>query len=133
MAGLLNYTHRRHDKACRLPFCAVVILLLATATLYLVVAMRFSSSTPLPFSWIAPHHDTARPPDSPIDNATLAPGDPFALHPELHISRPPRTLRFEWSITRQKHRPDGVLRDVYFINGNWFAFATPAVLCSAFC
>lgn len=45
--------------------------------------------------------------------------DRFALHPEQHIYREPRTIRQRWSITRQLQRPDGVLKRVYLINGQF--------------
>lgn len=43
--------------------------------------------------------------------------DPFALHPEQHIFRRPRTIALNWNITRGSRRPDGVLKQVYLING----------------
>ncbi|KAG6006943.1 hypothetical protein E4U21_006562 [Claviceps maximensis] len=43
--------------------------------------------------------------------------DPFALHPEQHIFRRPRTITLNWNITRGERRPDGVLKKVYLING----------------
>ncbi|QUC19070.1 uncharacterized protein UV8b_03311 [Ustilaginoidea virens] len=45
--------------------------------------------------------------------------DRFALHPEQHIYREPRTIHQRWSITRQLQRPDGVLKRVYLINGQF--------------
>lgn len=113
MDAPLNHTQPRQPKPRRLSLCGGLVLLLATATLYLLVALRYSHAAPLPFSWIAPPHGVVDTTDSaPSDDS-----DPFALHPELHNSRLPRTLKLDWVITRQQHRPDGVLRDVYFING----------------
>lgn len=43
--------------------------------------------------------------------------DSFALHPEQHVFRAPQTIRLDWNITREARRPDGVLKDVYLING----------------
>ncbi|KAG5999529.1 hypothetical protein E4U43_002016 [Claviceps pusilla] len=45
--------------------------------------------------------------------------DPFALHPEQHIFRRPRTIALHWNITRGPRRPDGVLKQVYLINGQF--------------
>ncbi|KAF1734621.1 Laccase-1 [Beauveria bassiana] len=117
MDAPLSYNPARQSKARRLPLCGGLVLLLVTALLYAVVALRYSHAAPLPFSWAAP-------PAPPVADATDSAsggdiGDRFALHPELHVSRPPRTLKLDWSVTRQQHRPDGVLRDVYFINGQF--------------
>ncbi|KID92385.1 Multicopper oxidase family protein [Metarhizium guizhouense ARSEF 977] len=45
--------------------------------------------------------------------------DSFALHPEQHVFRAPHTIRLGWNITREARRPDGVLKDVYLINGQF--------------
>ncbi|KIW76134.1 hypothetical protein Z517_10879 [Fonsecaea pedrosoi CBS 271.37] len=39
------------------------------------------------------------------------------LHPEVHASRPPTTLTFNWEITKGYRYPDGVRKEVYLING----------------
>lgn len=119
MDAPLSYNRARQSKARRLPLCGGLVLLLATALLYLVVALRYSHAAPLPFSWAVPPAPVA----DANDSASGDTGDRFALHPELHVSRPPRTLKLDWSVTRQQHRPDGVLRDVYFINGIAHALA----------
>lgn len=113
MDAALNYTELRQSKPRRLSLCGGLVLLLATALLYLGVVLRYSHVAPLPFSWIASPHNVADTINSPSGDGR----DSFLLHPELHVSRPPRTLKLNWGITRQQHRPDGVLRDVYFING----------------
>ncbi|PMB63607.1 hypothetical protein BM221_010588 [Beauveria bassiana] len=114
MDAPLSYNPARQSKARRLPLCGGLVLLLVTALLYAVVALRYSHAAPLPFSWAV---SPAPPVADATDSASGDTGDRFALHPELHVSRPPRTLKLDWSVTRQQHRPDGVLRDVYFING----------------
>lgn len=115
MAGPLKYSSQRQSKPLRLSLCGGLALLVASASLYLVVALRYSNAVYLPFSWPASQETSDQAEiiqAQPVDS-----GDPFQLHPELHIARPPRRLKFDWNITRQQHRPDGVLRDVYFING----------------
>ncbi|XWW96247.1 hypothetical protein V2A60_004220 [Cordyceps javanica] len=105
----------------RLSLCGGLLLLLGTTTLYLVVALRYSAAASYPFSWAVPPRQQQQQQGAAGD-ARPAPGDVrdrFALHPELHVSRPPRTQRLDWRITRHQHRPDGVLRDVYFINGQF--------------
>ncbi|KAJ3494552.1 hypothetical protein NLG97_g4007 [Lecanicillium saksenae] len=118
MAALPIYASPRQSKPQRLSLCGGLVLLLATATLYAVVALRYSHAASLPFSWITPQHGTAGT-TYPISDKQGEDSDRFALHPELHISRSPRTLRFDWNVTRQPARPDGVLRDVYLINGQF--------------
>lgn len=39
------------------------------------------------------------------------------LHPESHRYRKKTTLYYDWTITRSSRRPDGVLTDVYLVNG----------------
>jgi hypothetical protein len=41
------------------------------------------------------------------------------LHPEQHIFRPPTTIRLTWNVTLEQQSPDGVMRPVYLINGEW--------------
>lgn len=39
------------------------------------------------------------------------------LHAEEHSYRETTTFYHDWTITRSSHRPDGVLKDVYLVNG----------------
>lgn len=39
------------------------------------------------------------------------------LHPEDHVYRPPVTQHLNWRITSGLRRPDGVLKQIYLING----------------
>ncbi|PLB48849.1 hypothetical protein P170DRAFT_455674 [Aspergillus steynii IBT 23096] len=39
------------------------------------------------------------------------------LHPEDHVHRDPVTQYFEWTVTSDHLRPDGVLKQIYLING----------------
>ena len=43
----------------------------------------------------------------------------LVLHPEDHACRPPRTLTFDWQITKGFRSPDGVRKEVYLINGQF--------------
>jgi hypothetical protein len=38
------------------------------------------------------------------------------LHPEEHVYREPRTLRYDWLISSEFRSPDGVRKNVYLIN-----------------
>lgn len=45
------------------------------------------------------------------------PGDlRILLHPEDHVSRPPTTLVYDWTVTKGYRSPDGVRKEVYLIN-----------------
>lgn len=57
----------------------------------------------------------------PGDN--LHDDDPSILHPQRHIFRQPRTIHLNWNVTKGTRRPDGVLKDIYLINGT--TLATP--------
>jgi FtsP/CotA-like multicopper oxidase with cupredoxin domain len=41
------------------------------------------------------------------------------LHPEDHIFRSPKTLSFDWHITKGFRLPDGVQKEVYLVNGRF--------------
>lgn len=41
----------------------------------------------------------------------------FVLHPEDHVSRDAKVIHLSWNITKAPLAPDGVQRDVIFING----------------
>lgn len=48
------------------------------------------------------------------------------LQPSNHVYRKPETLRFEWHLSSDLRRPDGVLKEVYLINGD---FQGPTIEC----
>lgn len=48
-----------------------------------------------------------------IPNHQLA----IRLHPEIHSTRSPTTLTFDWNITTAIKSPDGVEKQVYLVNG----------------
>lgn len=39
------------------------------------------------------------------------------LHPEDHVHRPATTHHLDWTVTTDHRRPDGVLKQVYLVNG----------------
>lgn len=41
------------------------------------------------------------------------------LHPEDHAYRQPVTLHHDWRVTTGLRRPDGLLKQVYLINGEF--------------
>lgn len=62
------------------------------------------------------HNDDTHSEPKPVED-TPEIDDRFMLHPENHIHRQPKTISLQWNVTKEAHRPDGVLRDIYFING----------------
>jgi hypothetical protein len=88
--------------------------------------MAFSIIHPtfhLPWSdWIAPLQTR------PSQDSSAANRPRIELHPEDHVYRPPVTHHLDWRITSDQRRPDGVLKQIYLINGmllnmrNHFAF-----------
>lgn len=55
--------------------------------------------------------------NNPIQFESHHSEDRFALHPEDHVLRQPSTRYLDWYITSGFRRPDGVLKEVYLING----------------
>lgn len=41
------------------------------------------------------------------------------LHPEDHVYRAPTTQYLDWRVTSESRRPDGVLKRIYLINGQY--------------
>ena len=41
------------------------------------------------------------------------------LHPKEHATREPKTLEFNWDVTRGTASPDGVEKEVYLVNGQF--------------
>jgi hypothetical protein len=64
------------------------------------------------------HSDETHSDLKPVED-TPAIDDRFMLHPENHIHRQPKTISLQWNVTKEAHRPDGVLRDIYLINGTY--------------
>lgn len=54
---------------------------------------------------------------SVTEGASDLPESPFRLSPEKHIFRKSRTIHEIWNIAKEERRPDGVLKNIYLING----------------
>lgn len=67
----------------------------------------------LPFgAWIRPLSIHRGP-----DEATVETRPNIGLHPDDHVFRQPTTQHLDWRVTSGHRRPDGVLKNVYLING----------------
>lgn len=60
--------------------------------------------------WVAPLQDVQHEQES-----TVRPR--IELHPEGHVYRPPITHHLDWRVTTDHRRPDGVLKQIYLVNG----------------
>ncbi|POR31109.1 L-ascorbate oxidase [Tolypocladium paradoxum] len=45
--------------------------------------------------------------------------DTFTLHPQEHIFREPHAIHLTWNVTKAERAPDGVVKAVYLINGQF--------------
>ncbi|KAG6292812.1 hypothetical protein E4U46_008242 [Claviceps purpurea] len=43
----------------------------------------------------------------------------IVLHPEQHVYREPKKIRVDWNITKGMRSPDGVVKSIYLINGQF--------------
>ncbi|UNI15436.1 hypothetical protein JDV02_001970 [Purpureocillium takamizusanense] len=72
---------------------------------------------------LAVEHDEAgaRPPSTPAsgDAKPARVDDGFTLHPEDHVYREAKTIYLDWNITQGLRAPDGVVKTVYLINGQF--------------
>ncbi|KAK2601768.1 hypothetical protein QQS21_004652 [Conoideocrella luteorostrata] len=114
-------THRQPNQVLR---CGVLLAITVICfALYFVVVVRYfslrSSQNGLP-----PAALTAYGNNNQFHNSLNSINDAFVLHPEQHIFRATKTIRLYWNITREARRPDGVLKEVYLING----WSPPAVV-----
>lgn len=95
-----------------------VTILVASFTLYFVVVLRYLSISSAPHVWLSTGHN-----NNTGGNSNISPSNPkqandeFFLHPEQHVFRQPKKLQLHWNVTREARRPDGVLKEVYLING----------------
>ncbi|KIV83645.1 hypothetical protein PV11_05649 [Exophiala sideris] len=69
------------------------------------------------FLWKAGNHAKANFGYEQPEEGYHSPGDlRIIFHPEEHVSRPPTTLTYSWTITKGYRSPDGVRKEVYLIN-----------------
>lgn len=54
---------------------------------------------------------------NPQTDETITARPRMELHPEDHMYRTPTTQYLDWRVTSDYRRPDGVLKQVYLING----------------
>ena len=84
----------------------------------LLVLVFLYQSKSKPFELPQPH------PPSQLASPRVHDPDAFRpmieLHPEDHAHRDPIAQYFEWNVTSEYLRPDGVLKRVYLINGAFF-------------
>ncbi|KAJ9634741.1 hypothetical protein H2204_006190 [Knufia peltigerae] len=97
----------RRPWTCRPAYMIVILLIFAITGILLVgrlqPILQFVSTT----GYLRQHND------APV----TVPGDlRVILHPEEHVSRPPTTLVYNWTITKGHRWPDGVSKEVYLIN-----------------
>ncbi|KAK4090017.1 hypothetical protein Purlil1_5643 [Purpureocillium lilacinum] len=57
--------------------------------------------------------------DAPPAPAHTQVDDGFTLHPEDHVYREPKTIYLDWNITKEQRAPDGVVKSLYLINGQF--------------
>ncbi|KAJ5088689.1 hypothetical protein N7456_012305 [Penicillium angulare] len=85
--------------------------LVGTLILALIYVLR--PNLHLPTSWIDPiYSQSSRP-----NEAEEIHRPRIALHPEDHIFRSPTTHYLDWRVTSGLRRPDGVLKQIFLING----------------
>ncbi|KAG6045084.1 hypothetical protein E4U39_002735 [Claviceps sp. Clav50 group G5] len=53
-----------------------------------------------------------------VDTDRSHDGD-IVLHPEQHVYREPKKIRIDWNITKEMRSPDGVVKSIYLINGQF--------------
>ena len=82
------------------------------ACLLIVVAYVLRVDFPLR-SWVPPLSFS----HSDLHESASAIRPRIALRPENHVYRPPATQYLHWHVTSGERRPDGVLKQVYLING----------------
>ncbi|OJD25873.1 hypothetical protein ACJ73_02760 [Blastomyces percursus] len=84
---------------------------LASVVIFLVLVVSFLGALGIPKS-----------PSYSSQNRVLGPSPHPGvqkLHPEAHIYRAVRTIRLNWTVTAGSRRPDGVLKRIYLVNGQF--------------
>ena len=116
-AGSQNASAERTTKywPCSIVICPLILCIL-TALFFL---QQFATPDSLHFVLASPktHHGETL--HSQVHNPDLA-RPSIELHPEDHVYRGPVTQHLDWVITDGYLRPDGVLKQVYLVNGKIF-------------
>ncbi|THC94179.1 hypothetical protein EYZ11_006352 [Aspergillus tanneri] len=102
--------HEKHRSYRLLLYPLVVCFLIGLVFLY-------QSSTPDPILSVLSRPRNHRQDASPRAHDPDAFRPRIELHPEDHVYRDPRTQHYDWVVTSDLLRPDGVLKQVYLING----------------
>jgi hypothetical protein len=105
----------RHCRTGQLLFLVGCAVLLVTASglyirysyVYLHAAVGLSDTGDQ-----IPWYSTAPGVEDDVDDLSI-------LHPEQHVFRDATTIRMTWNVTIEQRAPDGVMRPVYLINGEW--------------
>lgn len=92
-----------HSKGARYLYMSTIFVLLTGLLLNQVGV----------FTWVFENHISNSKSQS---EAQKDRGIGLVLHPQDHVNRPPRTLTFDWKITKGFRSPDGVLKEVYLVN-----------------
>ncbi|ODA81348.1 hypothetical protein RJ55_04313 [Drechmeria coniospora] len=92
--------------------------------LAVILAGLLISSTVLFFAYSLPSRIhgvffASVPPLGPAEAPPSIDDDAFTLHPEHHIFREAKTIYLTWNVTQERRAPDGVVKSVYLINGQF--------------
>ena len=127
--SLMRHDRKKARPACVLAGVAAAGLCITALALWLTYILWFMSlDSPLHGDVSAATPAKAPAPSSlPLDigDAQDAEGL-FQLHPEDHVHRDPKTIRLVWNVTQETLSPDGVVKNVYMINGMLVYFASCA-------
>ncbi|KAH8809441.1 laccase [Xylogone sp. PMI_703] len=125
---LLETMQKLPRRRTLLAFCAVVAVIVSGFYVYSYYHSRYASAPSIVLDFLEPikHPNTDYTSDpSASHSINSAPNveekanASFLLHPDQHIFRPPTTIRLAWNVTLEQRAPDGVVRPVYLINGQF--------------
>ncbi|OCL10556.1 multicopper oxidase [Glonium stellatum] len=97
--------HRLRSAAYFVSLLAIALVLSSAASLFYL--RHGSFNPPLPLSNSTPSTQASAEARRALD---------IILSPQNHISRPPNTFHYNWTVTAGLRRPDGVTKRVYLIN-----------------
>ena len=104
---------RRFGRMLKLILGVTALILISASALYASFSWEYYSKSPWKYvPALAPSHPPiqSRPYMGPLDRV---------LHPEDHVYRKSKTHHYNWTITSEVRRPDGVAKPVYLINGQF--------------